>query len=95
MFAEIDLLGAFVPAIAAWFGGSLALFLVADALLDQGRLLPAVLAQAARALRSIRLLLLRGRTGLEHELKGRGPMLTTVRVLLTLVVLRGRSVVWL
>ena len=35
MFAEIDLLGAFVPAIAAWFGGSLALFLVADALLTK------------------------------------------------------------
>ena len=35
MFAEIDLLGAFVPAIAVWFVGSLALFLVVDALLTR------------------------------------------------------------
>ena len=35
MFAEIDLLGAFVPAIAAWFVGSLAIFVLADALLTR------------------------------------------------------------
>jgi hypothetical protein len=35
MFADIDLLGAFVPAIAVWFGGCLALFLVADVLLTK------------------------------------------------------------
>jgi Protein of unknown function (DUF1656) len=35
MFAEIDLLGAFVPAIAAWFVGSLAVFVLADALLTR------------------------------------------------------------
>ena len=35
MFAEIDLLGAFVPAIAAWFVTSLAIFVLADALLTR------------------------------------------------------------
>jgi hypothetical protein len=35
MFAEIDLLGAFVPAIAAWFVGALAIFVVADLLLTR------------------------------------------------------------
>jgi hypothetical protein len=35
MFAEIDLLGAFVPAIAAWFVSSLAIFVLADALLTR------------------------------------------------------------
>jgi hypothetical protein len=35
MFVEIDVLGAFVPAIAAWLVGSLVVFLVADALLTK------------------------------------------------------------
>ena len=35
MFAEIDLLGAFVPAIAAWFVASLLLFALADAALTK------------------------------------------------------------
>ena len=35
MFAEIDLLGAFVPAIAAWFVGALAIFVVIDVLLTR------------------------------------------------------------
>jgi hypothetical protein len=35
MFAEIDLLGAFVPAIAAWLVGSLAVFVLADSLLTR------------------------------------------------------------
>jgi hypothetical protein len=35
MFAEIDLLGAFVPAIAVWFVGSLAIFVVVDFLLTR------------------------------------------------------------
>lgn len=35
MFVEIEVLGAFVPAIAAWLVGTLALFLVADALLTK------------------------------------------------------------
>jgi hypothetical protein len=35
MFAEVDLLGAFVPAITAWFVGSLAIFVLADALLTR------------------------------------------------------------
>jgi hypothetical protein len=33
MLAEIDLLGAFVPAIAAWFVGSMVVFLLVDRLL--------------------------------------------------------------
>jgi Protein of unknown function (DUF1656) len=35
MFAEIDVLGAFVPAIAAWLVGSLVIFVLADALLTK------------------------------------------------------------
>ena len=35
MFAEIDLLGAFVPAIAAWFVGALTIFVVVDLLLTR------------------------------------------------------------
>jgi len=35
MFAEIDLLGAFVPAIAGWFVCSLLIFVVADQLLTR------------------------------------------------------------
>ena len=35
MFAEIDLLGAFVPAIATWFVGSLGIFVLADLLLTR------------------------------------------------------------
>jgi uncharacterized membrane protein YqaE (UPF0057 family) len=35
MFAEIDVLGAFVPAIAVWLFGSLAIFIVVDLLLTK------------------------------------------------------------
>jgi hypothetical protein len=35
MFAEIDLLGAFVPEIVAWFAASLVLFVVVDVLLTK------------------------------------------------------------
>ena len=35
MFAEIDLLGAYVPAIAAWFVCALAIFVVVDLLLTR------------------------------------------------------------
>jgi protein AaeX len=35
MFAEIDLLGAFMPAIAAWFVASLGLFTLMDVLLTK------------------------------------------------------------
>jgi protein AaeX len=35
MFKEIDLLGAFMPGIAAWFFAALALFAVADVLLTK------------------------------------------------------------
>jgi len=35
MFAEIDLIGAFVPAIAAWFVCALAIFVVVDLLLTR------------------------------------------------------------
>jgi hypothetical protein len=35
MFAEIDLIGAFVPAIAAWFVCALAVFVVVDLLLTR------------------------------------------------------------
>ena len=35
MFAEIDVLGAFVPAFAAWFVASLVLFTLADVLLTK------------------------------------------------------------
>jgi hypothetical protein len=35
MFAEIDLLGAFMPAIVAYFAASLLLFIVADILLTK------------------------------------------------------------
>ena len=35
MFAEIDVLGAFVPAIAAWLVGSLVIFALVDALLTK------------------------------------------------------------
>jgi hypothetical protein len=35
MFAEVDILGAFVPAIAAWFMGSLSVFIPADLLLTK------------------------------------------------------------
>ena len=35
MFAEIDLLGAFVPAIAVWFVISLAVFVLVDLLLTR------------------------------------------------------------
>jgi Fusaric acid resistance protein family len=71
MFAEIDLRGLRASdrsVVRGLFGA----FPRCGCAADQGRLLPAVLAQTARALRSIRLRLLRGRTGLEHELIGRG-----------------------
>ena len=35
MLTEIDLLGAFAPAIAAWFVGALVAFVLADALLTK------------------------------------------------------------
>jgi protein AaeX len=35
MFAEIDILGAFVPAIAAWFVVSVCIFVPADVLLTK------------------------------------------------------------
>ena len=35
MFAEVDVLGAFVPGIAVWFFGSLAIFIVLDVLLTK------------------------------------------------------------
>ena len=38
MFAEIDLIGAFVPAIAAWFVCALAIFVVVDLLLTRAGL---------------------------------------------------------
>ena len=37
MFAEIDLLGAFVPALAAWFVACLPLFVLLDAVLTRAR----------------------------------------------------------
>jgi hypothetical protein len=33
MFAELDLLGAFVPAIAAWFVAAIAIFTITDAVM--------------------------------------------------------------
>ena len=36
MFTEVDLLGAFVPIIVVWLVSSLALFVIADALLTKG-----------------------------------------------------------
>ena len=35
MLADVDVLGAFVPAIAVWFFGALAIFVVLDVLLTQ------------------------------------------------------------
>jgi protein AaeX len=35
MFAEVDVLGAFVPAIAVWLFGSLVIFIIPDVLLTK------------------------------------------------------------
>jgi hypothetical protein len=37
MFSEIDVLGAFVPALAVWFLAALAVFVATDALLTAAR----------------------------------------------------------
>jgi protein AaeX len=35
MFAEVDILGAFVPGIAVWLSGSLLIFIILDVLLTR------------------------------------------------------------
>src|SRR5438034_473752 len=82
MQSQFDLLGAFVPTIAAWFVLSLAIFVLVDALLtwcDIYRLRP---------LRSFRLPVLWWRAAHDQPLK-EIPMRAVLRVLLTLILLIG------
>ena len=67
MQSQFDLLGAFVPTIAAWFVLSLAMFVRSRRATDVVRLLPAVLARTTRPLRSFRLPLLRRRAGVANH----------------------------
>jgi multidrug resistance efflux pump len=92
MFAEIDVLGAFVPAIAAWLVGSLVIFVLADALLTKAGFYRLFWHKPLARLALFICFFCGGRSDLEHELIEREPMPATIRVLLTLVVVSAAVV---